>query len=187
MAQPLYTKGTLSYPNKFTDDELLVIIDNGEPITVAKVGDGIYGKLNNPPDYDFPIRIAFENGVNEIAVKNMGVGEVNVKIQSVTPSKIETTECFKKAVRSVSVMMLRLIANEPLSIEGATWQEAYDALTNGAMVYLNYDGKIIPCVGFGNAGIGFSHTYVDDVVYTDEYVWRSNGSVRNDSITYPPQ
>lgn len=103
MAQPTYCKGILSYPNKFTDDELLVIIGNGEPITIPKVGDGIYGKLNNPPDANFPIRIAFENGANQISVWDVSlIGNFHVKIQSVTPSKIETTECFKKAVKSVS-------------------------------------------------------------------------------------
>lgn len=188
MAHATYATGILNYPNKFTDDELIVIINNGDPITVPKVGDGVYGKLNNPPDDDFPIRIAFENGINEIAVWNMGVGECNVKIQSVTPSKIETTKCFKKAVRSISGTILTLAPGENgNAVKGATWQEAYDMLVNGAMVYLNDEGDLYPCSLYSDQVIAFSKTVITNVVYTDTYIWNPDGTVIYDSATYPSE
>ena len=186
MAQA-YRSAQLSYTEMFTADELIVEFD-GNTYLLANKGNGEYGSGNLPTSIN-PIGIIYADGVNTMYVSiGFSGGDHHVVIKEVS-SSIETTECFKKAVKSIGggVMMLNFIDNGTLSIEGATWQEAYDALTNGTMVYLNYDGQIIPCVSFGNAGIGFSHTYVDDVVYTDEYIWKPNGSVINNSTTYPPQ
>lgn len=183
-------RAKLSYTEMFNVDELTVEFD-GVTYTLAGDGNGKYGAGSDPGSAN-PIGIIYANGVNTMYIdKGFGNRDHHVVIKSKS-SSIETTECFKKAVRSVGggVMMLNLIEGDNFHIEGATWQEAHDALTNGAMIYLMVGLKsrnIIPCVSFDEVSIAFSYTSVNDAVHTDTYIWEQSGTVLHKTNTYPPQ
>ena len=187
MVQDSYS-AQLSYTEMFTADELTVEFD-GTTHRLANKGDGEYGG-GSTLDSTNPIGIRYINGVNNMYIRtNLGMGDHHVVIKAES-SSIETTECFKKAVKSVGggVMMLNLVESDPLSIEGATWQEAYNALQNGTMVYLKRDGDILPCGYFDNIIIGFDTTIISaasQVINTISIVWSASGSISDQSRTYP--
>lgn len=86
------------------------------------------------------------------------------------------------------VMMLDL-NDEENSIEGATWQEAYDAIQNGTMVYLKASEFIYPCSSFTSSNIVFTETEVpnDTSVTSYSFTWMFDGTVAYNESIYPPQ
>lgn len=188
MATVSCVKGVLSYPNKFTEDELVVTVDGGQITTVKMVDDGVYGAVSlSSVNSENPIRIAFVNGVNEIALYSSIPRDRDIKIQSYTPFKAETTECFKKAVQSVSLM--KLVYNpKTQAVEGATFDEASKALRSGAMLFLSLLGVSIPFVTYSDSSIVFDQIRVrSDGVTVLHVQWNSDGTVTTTQVQYPPQ
>lgn len=183
MAQS-YRRAQLSYTEMFTADELTVELD-GTTYHLANRGNGEYGSGNSPNSAN-PIGIIYVDGVNIMYVSTgFSGGDHHVVIKSKS-SSIETTECFKKAVKSVNSMMLKYSNGE---IRGATWQEAYNALHSDIMAFLNASGEIFPCSYFDVNGIIFGMTYIDgdDGVCTNFYSWNPDGTVTYTSDKYPSQ
>lgn len=182
----IYRSAQLSYTEMFDADELIVEFD-GVTYTLANKGNGKYGSGNSPNSTN-PIGVMYVNGVNIMYIDlSFSNGDHHVVIK-VGSSSVETTECFKKAVRSISGVILTLYLGENgNAVKGATWQEAYDMLVNGAMVYLNDEGNLYPCSLYSDQVIAFSKTVIADVVYTDTYIWNLDGTVIDDSATYPSE
>lgn len=181
VSQPRY-RADLSYSEPITADKLTVKFD-GVLYQVEKDARGGYGNSglgSNAGTSGLPFYIVRGDGVNGVFTTSAGQHTIEI---SENTSKIETSECFKKAVRSVSSMMLKYFNGE---IQGATWQEAFNALQGGTMVFLNSLSNILPCSYFGVEKITFGITYVDnDGVYTEFYAWNPDGTVAHDSAKYP--
>lgn len=180
----------LSHSEPITANQLIVEYDNTS-YQVEKDSYGGYGNnglIADSGSSGLPFYIRSEEN-DQTVVYTSSAGQHTIKISEYT-SKVETTECFKKAVKSAGggVMMLNLVESDSLSIEGATWQEAYDALQNGTMVYLKRDGGILPCGYFDNFIIGFDTTIISaasQVINTISIVWNASGSISDQSRVYP--
>lgn len=189
MAGTIKYRAYLSYPERIPAEKLTVKFD-GVSYTTIKDGYGGYGNRSLTSNVRYPgepFYIIYENGQN--AVYTDSVGQHTIEI-SVDTSKVETTECFRKAVKSVGggVMMLNLIEgdNETLSIEGATWREAHDAVQNGTMLFLRNDIHIYPCVYCADDTIVFNSISVYSVrVNALAYVWVFDGTVTIQELNYP--
>lgn len=187
-------RADLSYSEPIMTEKIIVKYDGVSFITTRDSfgGYGNRGLQSNHLSQGNPFYITSENDQNVIYTSSSGQHTIEM---SEDTSEVETTECFKKAVKSVigGVMMLNPSDGETPSTEGATWQEAYDALQSGSMVFLNNSGGITPggitpCSYFDGETITFSKTYVGgDGVYTDTYDWSSDGTVTRTSEKYPPQ
>lgn len=178
----------LPITEELTASSLTVTVDDYNYVLTSN-GDGTYAQGNLPGAAN-PVGIYRENDAYYMALFGFDSGNHRVVIQEDT-SSIETTECFKKAVRSVSSMMLKLVYDADTdsdTIEGATWSEAHAALDSGAMLFLNSVGVIVPCTQYDMRSIIFSGTAVDskiNQVSTWEYTWASNGSVEHNESFYP--
>lgn len=175
----------LSYTEMFTADELIVELD-GVTYTLANQGDGKYGLGSSPTSIN-PIGITYVNGVNTMYIeRSFNAGDHHVVIKGES-SSIETSECFKKAVHSISSM--RLFYNPGTeTVEGATFSEALKALENGAMLFLDYHGATIPFVASMGTSISFEQTRVASEGVTSVRVqWGYDGTVTISSVTYPSQ
>lgn len=145
--------------------------------------DDYYGSSSNRNFSVYPFQI-----VQDGTIYTATEGTHSITIMHIDES-IETTECFKKAVKSVGggVMMLNLVESDSLSIEGATWQEALDALASGTMLYLNYrNAGIMPCVFYDATTIAFERVTINNsqVVQT-AVVWDSDGTATKHTANYP--
>lgn len=187
MAGTIKYRAYLSYPERIPVEKLTVKFD-GVSYTTIKDGYGGYGNRSLTSNVRYPgepFYIIYENGQN--AVYTDSVGQHTIEI-SVDTSKVETTECFRKAVKSIvgGVMMLDVAGVETPSIEGATWQEAYDAIQNGTMLFLRDDRQIHPCVHCAYDAIVFNSISVySDRVNALAYVWVFDGTVTIQELNYP--
>ena len=76
----------------------------------------------------------------------------------------------------------------PDTIEGATWNEAYNALESNVMLFLNNTGEFIPCTEYDDSVITFDQIWVGPEGVTSFSVqWNSDGTVTRSRFTYPPQ
>ncbi len=179
----------LSHSEPITANQLIIEYDNAS-YQVEKDSYGGYGNnglIANSGSSGLPFYIRSEEN-NQTAVYTSSAGQHTIKISEYT-SNVETSECFKKAVKSAvgsSVMMLSYRKGE---VQGATWQEAHDAIQNGTMIYLEEKGVVYPCTYFDPSEIMFVLVDVrsDTGVTAYSYTWMSNGTVTYEESTYPSQ
>ena len=194
--------GDFTYSEDITADTIKVTFNGTEynvPVFTLTASFGtiyVYGARYSDElaNYDFsiyPFGISSVSGINRLATETAGTYQVKIEALEET---IETSECFKKAVKSVGgsgVMMLHLTSGETSSIEGATWEEAHEALASGAMVYLNgidsIDGRIMPCAFYSATIIGFDAVTIDSVprVFRTAIIWNSDGTITKRTYSYP--
>ncbi len=187
MALDRLYRAILTRTEAFTAPGLIVQIDDDPKMVLASNGDGSYGAGENVTESN-PIGIYRGDDKNIMALhaNRYSQGDHRVLIQE-DVSSVETTECFKKAVQSVSSMML-VYRPVPDTIEGATWNEAYNALESNVMLFLNYEGDFIPCTTYTDTFIAFDQILADSTGVTNFRVqWHYDGTVTTSKVTYPSQ
>lgn len=120
---------------------------NGTTYTLTGIEDDgckIYGEPYNPDtgEYDwsqYPFNIIIcPNDGSEHGFTTQTAGTYALKISQVSEN-ISTTECFEKAVKNASSLLLAEDSNDTLD---KTWQEIHDALKSGKTVYVETGDSI---------------------------------------------
>lgn len=144
------------FPNEVTiDADNIEVVFNGTSYNLNKQSyQGsfyYYGEIgqNGPVFTTYPFLIMVQSIMAELYVQNRG--DYNIKVSS-DAETVETSECFEKAVKSASTLLLKAVSKDEIYIDPTTytrvtydhtWQEVHDALREGMFVsILNEVGSV---------------------------------------------
>lgn len=172
--------GELAYSTPIDADTIKVTFNGTEyvcDVTRGMLGK-IYGAPNGAdgPDFsEYPFQIA-SGLVNSLFTETAGTYQI--KIETVE-EVVETSECFKKAVISISSLIV--MANETINgrVMSETWQTIHDALAKGVhVVFINDAGvySITSAIVAGNNHLVIVADYVKDAPSVRRYVATSADS-----------
>jgi len=187
-----YPAATLSYSEPIEADTIKVTF-NGVEYTCQKSEYGSYGAPWSGASLDwseYPFSFGYDTDVDANQIYTETAGTYQVKIEAFEET-IDTSECFKKAVKSVDGVMMLNYDDEENFISGATWQEAHEALASGTMLYLNNIGvdgqQIKPCVSYTATTIIFAAVTVNSLprITQTAVMWNSEGTIAKRTTTYP--